>query len=67
MWKDSKVKESGDLKHIYKSELEKYCFVHDAAYSDSKNLAKRTISGEILKERVYEIPINPKYAEYQRG
>ena len=66
MWKDSKIKERGDLKHIYKKELEKVCFVHDAAYSDSKNLAKKTISGKILKERVYEIAINPKYAEYKR-
>ena len=43
-----KFKETGDLNNIYKKELDKTCFVHDAAYSDSKDLAKRTISGKIL-------------------
>ena len=28
-------KESGDLKHWYRNELDKTCFVHDATYSDS--------------------------------
>ena len=32
-----------------KNELGKSCFVHDAAFSDSKDLAKRTISDQILK------------------
>ena len=53
-----------DLKHIYKNELDKACFAHDAAYSDSKDLAKTTISDKILKDRAYEIARNPKY-EYQ--
>ena len=38
-----KFKETGNLKHLYRNELDKACFVHDAAYSDSKDLAKRTI------------------------
>ena len=38
--------------------LKKACFVHDAAYSDIKYLAKRTISGKILKDRAYEIARN---------
>ena len=36
-------------------------------YSDSKDLAKRTILSKILKEKSYEIAINPKYDWYQRG
>ena len=28
-------KETGDLKHIYKNELDEACLAHDAAYSDS--------------------------------
>ena len=40
------------FKHSYKNELDKACFAHDAAYSDSKDLAKRTISDKILKEIV---------------
>ena len=38
--------------------LKKACFAHDAAYSDIKYLAKRTISGKILKDRAYEIARN---------
>ena len=34
----------GDLKYIYKNELDKACFAHDAAYSNSKDLAERTVS-----------------------
>ena len=29
-----KFKETGDTKYIYKNELDKPCFAHDAAYSD---------------------------------
>ena len=38
-----KFKETGDTNYIYKNELDKACFAHDAAYSDSKDLTKRTI------------------------
>ena len=36
-------------------------FADDAAYSDSKELAKRTILDKILKDRTYEIARNDKY------
>ena len=39
-----KFKETGDINYVYKNELDKACFVHDAAYSDSKDLIKRTAS-----------------------
>ena len=45
------VKETGNLKHIYKNELDKACFAHDAACPDSKDLAARTISDKVLKDR----------------
>ena len=47
--------------------MDKACFAHDAAYSDSKDLAKRTQSDRVLKDKAYEIANNPKYDEYQRG
>ena len=28
------------MKHFHENELDKACFTHDAAYSDSKDLAK---------------------------
>ena len=62
-----KFRDTGNLKPIYKNELGNPCFAHDAAHSDDKDLAKRTISGKILKDRANEIAINPKYDRYQRG
>ena len=35
-----KFKETGNLNYICKNELDKACFTQDAAYSDSKDLAK---------------------------
>ena len=40
---------------------------YDAAYSDSKDLAKRTISDKVLREKAYEIARNPKYDVYQKA
>ena len=41
--------------------------MHNATYADSKDLAKMTVSDKLLKERAYEITLNPKCDEYQRG
>ena len=40
---------------------------HNAAYSNSKNLAQRTIADRTLKDRGYVIALNPKYDGYQTG
>ena len=50
-----KFRETGYLKHVYRNELDKARFAHDAAYSDSKDLVKRTILDKILKDKPYEI------------
>ena len=55
------------MKHLYRNELDKACFTHNTAYSDSKDLAKRTISDKILKDRAYEIARNSNYDGYQRA
>ena len=39
-----KFRETGNLKHLYRNELDKSCFAVNTAYSDSKDLTKRTIS-----------------------
>ena len=62
-----KFREIGDLKDIYKKELDKACFAHNAVYSDRKDIAKRTISENILEEITYEITANPKNDGYHRG
>ena len=63
-------RETGDTNYIYKNELDKACFVHDAAYSDSKDLTKRTkrtVADKILKNKTFDIAKDPKYDGYQRG
>ena len=62
-----KFKETGDTNYIYKNELDKACFVHDAAYSDSKDLTKRTVADKSLRKKAFDIAKDPKYDGYQRG
>ena len=62
-----KFKETGDTNYIYKNELDKACFAHDVAYSDSKNLTKRTIADKILRDKAFNIGKDTKYDGYQRG
>ena len=62
-----KFKETGDTNYIYKNEFDKACFAHDAAYSDSKDLTKRTIADKILKNKAFKIAKDPKYDWYQKG
>ena len=52
---------------MYKNELDKACFVHDAAFSDSKDLTKRTFADKILKNKAFDIANDPKYDGYQKG
>ena len=49
------------------NELDKACFTHDAGYSDSKDLTKRTVADKILKNKAFDIAKDPKYDGYQRG
>ena len=46
-----KFRDTGNLKNLYRNEINKACSAHDAAYSDSKDLAKRTISDKMLRGR----------------
>ena len=46
-----KFKETGNLNHTHKNKLNKACFDNDAAYSDSKDLGKRTVLDKILKDK----------------
>ena len=62
-----KFKETGETNYVYKNELDKACFIHDAAYFDSKDLSKRTNADKNLKNRAFDIAKDPKYDGYQRG
>ena len=52
---------------ICKNELDKACFQHDMAYGKSKDLAKRTQSDKVLRDKAFKIASDPKYDGYQRG
>ena len=62
-----KFKETGDTNYIYKNELDKVCFAHDATYSDSKDLTKRTVADKILRDKAFNIAKDLKCDGYQRG
>ena len=53
------------MKHLYSNKLGNDFFAHNAAYFDSKDIARRTNSDKILKDRGYEIARNGKYDGYQ--
>ena len=54
-------KGASNLNYIYEKKLDKACFAHDAAYADSKDLAKRTISNKVFKGKVYEIALRSRF------
>ena len=58
-----KFGKTSKLKNLYRNEVEKACFAIDAVCF---NLAERTISAKILKDRAYEIARNCKCDGYQR-
>ena len=62
-----KFKETGDTSYIYKNELDRACFQHNMAYRDFKDLARRTASDKVLRDKAFNIAKNPKYDGYQRG
>ena len=62
-----KFQETGDKNYSYKNELDKSCFQHDMAYGDFEDLARRTASDKVLRDKAFNIAKNPKYDGYQRG
>ena len=63
----NKFIQTRDPNYTYKNELDKACFAHDATYSDSKNLNKRTAADKILRDKAYKIAKDPKYYVSQRS
>ena len=46
-------KGTGDTRYIYKNELDKACFQHDMAYGCFKDLARRTASDKVLRDKAF--------------
>ena len=62
-----KFKEIGETNYIYKNELDKACFQHYLAYGDFKDLARRTASGKVFRDKAFNIAKDPKYDGDRRG
>ena len=61
-----KFMETGNTNFIYKSEFDKACFQHDMGYGKSKDIAKRTQSNKVLRDKTFKIASDLKYNGYQR-
>ena len=48
-------KRTGDTRLLYRSELDKACFKHDAAYAKYKDVENRLTSDQKLKNSAYDI------------
>ena len=59
--------QTGNTDFLYKDELDKACFQHDMAYGKLKDLAKRTQSDKVLRDKAFRIASDPKYDGYQRA
>ena len=62
-----KLMQTGNTDFIYRNELDKAFFQHDMAYDNSKDLAKRTHSDKVLRDKAFKFASDPKYDGYQRG
>ena len=47
-------KETEDRSYIYKNEFDNACFQHDMAYDDFKDIARRTASDQVLRNKVFK-------------
>ena len=65
-FKNLKIQEIQDI-CIYRNELDKACFQHYLAYKGFTDLAKRTDSHKVLKDKAFNILKSPKYDGYQKG
>ena len=62
----NKFMNTGDTRFIYRNDLDKACFQHDSAHSDSKDLVERTQSDKILRDKAFNIEKYLKCDGYQR-
>ena len=53
-----KFMQTGNTDFIYKNELDKACFQHDMAYGKVKDLAKRTESDKVLRDKAFKLQVN---------
>ena len=62
-----RFRETGDVGHIYKNDLDKACFQHDLAYGTHKDLENRTKSDRLLRDNAFRIAQDTSKDGYQRS
>ena len=62
-----KFTQTGNTDFIYRNELDKASFQYDMAYGKSNDLAKRTQSDKVFRDKIFKIASDPKYDGSQRG
>ena len=59
--------QTGDTDHIFKNELDKACFYHDAGYSAHKSVEKRHLADKKLMDECVRIANDQSLDGYQRS
>ena len=59
--------QTGKTKYFYRNESDKACFQHDMTYGGFKDLARRTASGKVLRDKAFDMTKNLKHDGYQGG
>ena len=55
-----KIKETGDSRYIYQTELGKTCFQHDITDGDFKDFNKKTVADKVLCDKAFNFGKNAK-------
>ena len=50
-----KFMQTGNTGFIYRNELDRACFQHDMAYGKPKDIARRTQSDKVLRDKAFKI------------
>ena len=61
-----KFMQTGNTDYIYKNDLDKSCFQHNMDDVEYNDVNKRTQSDKVLRDKAFEIAINPKYDVYHQ-
>ena len=59
--------QKGNTDFIYKNDLDEASVQHEMAYGKSKDLATKTESDKVLREKAFGTSSDPKYGGYQRA
>jgi transposase InsO family protein len=57
---------TGDTSHIFKNDLDKFCFYHDSSYDKYKDVPNRQIADKKLMDGAYEIVSDQSRNGYER-